>query len=65
MKTVDANGMETTKVAQFFRAAGLVAVGDKALFTPLTGGVAADVWKFKTATRAVAVTRAVSKGHSS
>ena len=61
MKTVDANGMETTEVAQFLRDAGLIAAGEEAVFTPLTGGVAADIWKVQTATRTIAVKRALEK----
>ncbi len=53
--------METSEVAAFLRAAGLIAAGEQAAFTPLTGGVAADIWKVETGTRTIAVKRALQK----
>ena len=61
MTTVDAKGMETGEVAQFLRAAGLIATSGEVVFTPLTGGVAADIWKVETGSRTIAVKRALQK----
>mgnify|MGYP001026566966 CR=1 FL=1 len=48
-------------VAAFLREAGLIAAGDTARFTPLTGGVASDIWKVEAGGRIFAVKRALEK----
>lgn len=48
-------------VADFLRRAGLVPEGVAAHFTPLTGGVASDIWKVEAGGRVFAVKRALQK----
>jgi aminoglycoside phosphotransferase (APT) family kinase protein len=48
-------------VVAFLREAGLVAPGTTARFTPLTGGVASDIWKVEADGRIFAVKRALAK----
>lgn len=48
-------------VAAFLRDAGLIAPGDTARFTPLTGGVASDIWRVEAGGRVFAVKRALEK----
>ncbi|HEY4205150.1 MAG TPA: phosphotransferase [Xanthobacteraceae bacterium] len=53
------DGHET--IAAFLRDAGLIAPGVTPQFTPLTGGVASDIWKVEAGGRTFAVKRALEK----
>jgi aminoglycoside phosphotransferase (APT) family kinase protein len=57
--SADPHGHET--IAAFLRDAGLIARGVTARFTPLTGGVASDIWKVEAGGRTFAVKRALEK----
>ncbi|MDB5521476.1 MAG: aminoglycoside phosphotransferase [Tardiphaga sp.] len=58
---MDSNGPDTSGIARFLRDAGLIAPGEHAVFTPLTGGVASDIWKVEAGGRTIAVKRALQK----
>jgi aminoglycoside phosphotransferase (APT) family kinase protein len=53
--------MEESVVAAFLHDAGLIEPGVTARFTPLTGGVASDIWKVEAGGRVLAVKRALRK----
>ena len=55
-ETVSQNAIE-----QALREAGLIPNGAAATFTPLTGGVASDIWKVEAGSRVFAVKRALPK----
>lgn len=49
------------EIRAFVVRAGLVDAQETPLFTPLTGGVASDIWKVETATRVFVVKKALAK----
>lgn len=53
--------IESGAVAAFLRDAKLLHAGEEVQFTPLTGGVASDIWKVEAGTRTFAVKRALAK----
>ncbi|NVN84536.1 MAG: phosphotransferase [Rhodopseudomonas sp.] len=53
--------VEETAVAAFLRDAGLIEPGITPRFTPLTGGVASDIWKVEAGSAVFAVKRALAK----
>jgi aminoglycoside phosphotransferase (APT) family kinase protein len=58
---VNLAAIEQNAVADFLRDAGLIGPGETPRFTPLTGGVASDIWKVEAGDRVFAVKRALQK----